>query len=101
MDAQKQLSRYLAMAETTCKRTLEAKVREKALKGECLICGKNANGGRGLCNAHYLVFRRSLLALPKKERIEFEEKQIRGGKILATGQLRQIKSPNPFLESAS
>lgn len=95
-DAQAQLSRWLSMAETRVKRSLEKETIEKAKSGKCLICGNPANGNRGLCNAHYLQFYRALMAHPKTRRAGFEEEQIREGRVLATGQLREIRNPNPF-----
>lgn len=87
------------MAEVTAKSKIAKQINEKAETNVCLICGKNANGSRGLCTADYLRFYRTLMALPKKERIEFEEKQIREGRVLASLQINSIRRPNPFLMS--
>lgn len=93
---QSQLSRYLSMADTKVKRTKEKETIEKVEGGKCLMCGKCENGRRGLCTAHYFQFVRFKASLPKSERVAFEEEQIREGRILAVGQLREIRSPNVF-----
>lgn len=99
------------MAEVTAKRSVAKEVEAKANKSVCLICGckmsasptgdEVAEGPRGLCSAHYQQFYRTMQDLPRKDRPAFEEQQIREGKILASGQLRQIKRPNPFKTVAS
>jgi hypothetical protein len=90
------ISRWLAM-DMKVKRPLEQKTIAKAKSGKCLLCESKA-GSRGLCNAHYLQFYKTLTALPKRERIEFEAEQIREGRILPSGHIRQIRKPNPFLQ---
>lgn len=89
------------MADVKAKRTLTKQVEESAVANKCLICGGEAKGKRGLCNAHYLQFYRRMMELPRKERAAFEEEQIREGRVLASGQLRQLKKPNPFVREAS
>jgi hypothetical protein len=84
------------MANVRAKRSLEQAITDKVKSGCCLICGKNQNDKRGLCNADYLLFVRTLSALPKNERFVFEEHQIKEGRILPVGQLREIRKPNPF-----
>lgn len=84
------------MAGTKAKRSVAKETEEKAVQCKCLICDAEAKGARGLCVAHYLKFYRSMMELPRKERGPFEEEQIREGRILASGQLRSIKKPNPF-----
>lgn len=96
MDSHQQLSRWLAMADTTAKRTVVKEVEAKVAQGTCLVCGKTANGNRGLCVSHHLQFYRALNDLPRKERPAFEEEQIREGRILAAGQIGKLKKPNPF-----
>ena len=78
-ESHQQLSRWLAMAETTAKRSLAKEVEACAVGKTCLICGKEAKGNRGLCVADYLRFYRAMLELPKKERAAFEEEQIHEG----------------------
>ena len=96
MDSHQQLSRWLSMADTTAKRTLVKEVEAKVSECKCLVCGKEANGNRGLCVAHHLQFYRALNELPKRDRPAFEEEQIREGRILAAGQIGKLKRPNPF-----
>lgn len=88
------------MEGVTAKKSLSKQVREKAKQRKCLICGKDATGNRGLCVAHYLQFYRAMNSLPKRQRRVFEEEQIREGRILAAGQVREIKNPNPFVSEA-
>jgi len=91
-----QLARYLSMAQVRAKRSIEKETLEKVKSGNCLICGKSQNGKRGLCNAHYLAFDRRKKEYPNDRRAAFEEEQIREGRILPVGQLREIRNPNPF-----
>jgi hypothetical protein len=96
-----QLARYLSMAVTRVKKSKENETFNKARSGVCLICGKPENGRRGLCVAHYHQFMRAKLALPKSKRVAFEEEQILEGRILATGQIREIRTPNVFTEKSA
>lgn len=41
------------------------------------------------------------MALPKKERIGFEQEQIEAGRVLAAGQINEIRRPNPFTQAES
>lgn len=84
------------MANVRAKRSVEQLTTEKVKAGVCLICGKTQNHKRGLCNAHYLAFVRKLSSQPTDHRAAFEEHQIREGRILPVGQLREIRNPNPF-----
>lgn len=97
---QQQLSRWLAMAETTAKRTIAKEVEAKVAQCKCLVCGNEANGNRGLCVSHHLQFYRALNELPKRDRPAFEEEQIREGRILGAGQIKRLKRPNPFKSEA-
>lgn len=91
-----QLSRWLAMAGVAkCKKQLRPAMLAKVKACECLVCGKPAVQ-RGLCWAHYLKFNRTRNALPVKDRVQFEQKQIEEGRVLASGQSREIRNPNPF-----
>jgi NAD(P)H-hydrate repair Nnr-like enzyme with NAD(P)H-hydrate epimerase domain len=90
------MSRWLAMASVKPKRSMVKEVNAKASAGTCLICGKPANSSRGLCVAHYLKFARTMATIPKNRRAAFEQVQIEAGKILASGAIREIKTPNPF-----
>jgi hypothetical protein len=96
-----QLARYLSMAVTRVKRSKESETLSKARSGVCLICGKAENNRRGLCVAHYHQFMRAKMALPKGKRVAFEEQQILEGRILATGQIREIRTPNVFIDKSA
>lgn len=89
------------MANVTAKRTIKKEVHAKVLQGLCLQCGKDKNNRRGLCNACYLKFRRAQQDLPKRERSSFEESLIVEGEILASGEILEIRNPNPFRKAAS
>jgi hypothetical protein len=93
---QQTMSRWLAMASVKPKRSMVKEVNAKASAGTCLICGKPANSSRGLCVAHYLKFARTMQELPKGRRASFEQTQIEAGRILASGAIREIRTPNPF-----
>lgn len=97
---QQQLSRWLAMAGVAkCKKQLRGAVEQRVREGACLIVGCPCKPThRGLCWGHYLKFNRTMNALPKCDRVGFEQKQIEEGRVLAVGQAREIKSPNPFTE---
>jgi hypothetical protein len=100
-DSTNQLARWLSMTDTRAKRSKEKEVEDRVRSGKCLLCESSDNNRRGLCMAHYQMFLRTRDALPKAERIAFEEEQIKEGRILAIGQIREIRSPNPFVKSAS
>ena len=88
------------MAELKAKRSVEKQTIEAAKAGMCLICGSsNAKGSRGLCSRHYLQFARKRAGMSKTRSVEFEETQIREGRILAVGQLHEIRCPSPFVEA--
>lgn len=89
------------MSAVKPKRSVAKEVTAKASSGQCLICGKPARGNRGLCVSHYLKFYRTMMSLPEQKRVEFEQRQIQAGRILAAGAIREIKEPNPFLSESS
>ncbi len=64
----------------------------------CIHCDRPIKT-RGLCNAHYVEFRRAFESLPLDERDEFETKAVEAGKILpsSTGKPR---SENIFAKLA-
>lgn len=95
-----QISKWIAMAETTAKRSVAGKVKERAETKVCLIdnCGQPA-AKRGCCHRHYMQFDRALRNCDsKKERTEFEEAAIREGRILASGQIREFSGNNAFAD---
>lgn len=77
------------------KRTETVKQRMRA--GKCLHCDGHEHQ-RGLCAKHYMQFRRTMLALPKKEQADFERTQIAAENILAAGHIRKLTTDNPFKE---
>lgn len=85
------------MTVATAKRSIAAKVDERALSGKCLHC-ETSSDVRGLCYRHYIKYMRLLTAKPENERAAFDAKQIHEGKILSSGYIRVLKSDNPFAE---
>ncbi len=87
------------MASVGAKRSVKAKTLEAAKAGKCLICG-DPTYQRGVCCKHYQKFYRAKMSLPKRDRILFEKEQIEEGRILAAGQISEIRRPNPFTQDA-
>ena len=87
------------MADVRAKKTVRKEIAEKVIGGKCLQCSKAENNRRGLCNACYLRFNRAKMELPKSKRNIFEMNHIQEGRVLALGQLREIKDPNPFKDA--
>ena len=79
------------------KKTKET-VKQRMRDGKCLHCDGREHQ-RGLCARHYMQFRRTMLALPKKEQADFERQQIEGENILAAGHVRILTTDNPFLRA--
>ena len=73
-------------------------VKQRMLAGKCLHC-EDSEHQRGLCVKHYMQFRRTMLALPKKQQADFERQQIEGENILAAGHVRILTTDNPFLRA--
>ena len=97
-----QLARWLSMANVRAKKSIKGKVFDRAKLGLCLIDQCDCKSWqRGLCSKHYLQFYRAKMALPKKERVAFEQEQIEAGRILAAHQICEIRRPNPFTSSES
>jgi hypothetical protein len=92
-----QLARWLSMANVRVKKSVKIKTLDRAKQGICVLddCGCKS-WQRGLCCKHYQLFYRAKMALPKKDRIAFEQEQIEAGRILAAGQIGEIRRPNPF-----
>ena len=82
------------MSNTTAKRSIARQVEEQVRSGVCLVCKAKAVR-RGLCMNHYQLFLRRFKA-KGETRDEFEAACIREGKILAVGQMREIKQDDPF-----
>jgi hypothetical protein len=93
-----QLIGIYQMAAKTSKVKKQTTASVKA--GTCLLC-KNHAVRRGLCWKHYFDFIRERdRKSTAQERARFETKFIRAGKVLASGEVRKIKSKNPFSETA-
>lgn len=90
------------MANVRAKKSVKGKVFDRAKQGICLIDGCGCKSWqRGLCCKHYQLFYRAKMAMPKKDRIIFEQATIEAGLILAAHQISEIRRPNPFNESES
>lgn len=99
---QQQISRWLAMSNTRAKRTVVTAVEDRVRRKECLQCGeKYTEGRRGLCPTCARKFQRHLNRLPHDQRVQEEERLIVSGVVLAVGQMKEIKDPNPFALKAS
>lgn len=91
-----QMSWLLAM-QVKVKARLKNETEQKARDSVCLISGCKCKArSRGLCPRHYMRFRRELLDRPIEERAKFEARQIHLGRILASGQIKSVRNPNPF-----
>jgi hypothetical protein len=77
-------------------KTKQETTKERVRSGKCLHC-ESAEHQRGLCVKHYMQFRRTMLALPKKQQADFEREQIAAENILAAGHVRILTTDNPFL----
>lgn len=63
----------------------------------CLVCGKKmATLKRGLCGAHYELYRRARQTLPEDQRADFEEQLIERGKLAKDAR----PANNPFANLA-
>ena len=93
-----ELSGLIAMiADVKAKQTIAKQVEQRVREGLCLLCDSEAKR-RGLCFAHYQMYRRRLFERPRKDRASFEVNAIREGKILAAHQMRELKTADPFAE---
>jgi Fe-S cluster assembly ATPase SufC len=81
------------------KRTIRKQVEERAATGLCLHCDKPA-ARLGLCNSHYHQFRMTLLQKAEADRELWKGRQIREGKVLPSGYVRQLDIDNPFEDEA-
>jgi hypothetical protein len=76
------------------KRSIVKAVEERVRSGQCLVCDAKAER-RGLCMNHYQTFLRRQRE-QGHDAADFEVACIREGKILASGQMREIKADDPF-----
>ena len=84
------------MSDVTVKRSKAAEVEDRVRQGLCLLCDRQATR-RGLCVNHYQTFLRRMAARGgKDEQLQFEAACIREGLVLPVGQMREIKSDDPF-----
>lgn len=95
-----EVSRLIAMEGIATKPAIRTQVETRVKGGLCLIPTCECVGRRrGLCDAHYQQFLRTLRDKPRAERIEFETALIRKGLVLGSHEMKQMKRPNPFLEA--
>ena len=73
------------------KRTILAMVILRAKAGKCLLCDKQSYN-RGVCVSHYLRFQRKKAKLSLRDRREFEDDEVRNGRILGRGQVCELRS---------
>lgn len=92
----RQLSRIIAMSEATARKGKASEVEKRVKSGRCLLCNTAAQR-RGLCMSHYQTFLRRLSDKGDKvAQAEFEAACIREGLVLAAGDVRKIKTDDPF-----
>lgn len=95
-----QISRLIAMASVTAKRSIAGEVQKRVRECKCLVCEARAER-RGVCMRHYQWFLRQFKAKGSEEaRLSYEETLIREGKILAQNQMRDLKRDDPFAIAA-
>lgn len=87
------------MAEATIKRSLKSAVVDRVKTGKCLHC-EDAATKRGLCDRHYIQYRRAFHQQPTKERMDWEVTQVSDGKILPVGFVVRMKSTNVFADAS-
>lgn len=89
------------MRSLTMKRSKQKQVEERARAGICIIddCGCDTRS-RGLCvkhmNAYYGLLRSKR---SEQERLEFEELNIKEGRVLPPGEQRGYRRKSPFMEA--
>lgn len=89
------------MRSLTMKRSKQKQVEERARAGICIIddCGC-AVRSRGLCVKHMNIYYGHLRSLSSdKDRIEFEELNIKEGRVLPRGEQRSYRRNSPFMEA--
>ena len=90
------LSRIIAMSDVTVKRSKAAEVEDRVRQGVCLLCERQATR-RGLCMNHYQTFLRRMSDKGAREdQLQFEASCIREGLVLPAGEMRKLKSDDPF-----
>lgn len=77
------------------KRSVAAKVLERARACQCLICDAEAEE-LGLCLRHVRQFRGEMAKLPLDQREQFRAEMVRDGKVLAPHEARKLREENPF-----
>ena len=96
-----QLIRWSGMTEIKLSKKVQQYVDKCIESRECLIEGCTEEGTRrGLCNKHYIQYRKSAAALKKMARIEFERQAIKSGRILPAGAVARIRRENVFSDLA-
>jgi aminopeptidase C len=75
--------------------TLAELAKKRAKNGRCILTGCNeSQDKRGLCQNHYQQFYAMLEKQTDKK--DYDERMVRVGQILKSGDIREINSPNPF-----
>jgi hypothetical protein len=68
--------------------------------GKCLVCEREKVLTRGLCDTHYMQFRKAKELMTPAQLDEFEEALIDAGKLLPSRQGQREVASNPFLDMA-
>ena len=84
------------------KRSREIEIRERVRNGLCIIDGCDKPFvARGLCDKHRQMWYQQVRSQDSPEsRVEFEERAIQLGLILAPNEQREWTKDNPFAEAA-
>lgn len=86
------------MMSATAKGKIAERVKQRVEQNRCLVgdCEQQPLK-RGLCSAHYYHFQVALREQSNHAaRVECEEAAIAAGLVLAAGEVRKIRRPNPF-----
>ena len=73
-------------------------VLERLKASQCLVCSKAEQLRLGLCQKCRRKYLKRKKLVPKKVRKEWNDRQIRLGKVLGRYQVRQLTTINPFDE---
>lgn len=85
----------VVMVDATPKVVTRKQIKAKVSAGECLLC-KQQIWKRGLCKTHYSRYRVARAERPEDERVMFDAKQIRAGKLLPSRQGQHAQIVNEF-----
>jgi len=96
------LARQYLLEALAMKRPNEKRLKEQLNANKCILdsCGASIKS-RGLCDAHLAKFYYAIRGKSDgPERIEFEQRCIKQGLILAPGEQSRWKTTNPFEQAA-